>query len=189
MRLFVILAISLIANVANAAWHVDPNASTVSFATIKADNVGESHRFTHVTGTIADDGYVNIEIDLASVDTAVEVRDQRMRDILFQVMDFPAAVITTRIEPAALHTMSIGSSKVMNTEATVTVHGQSTAVTLAVRVSRLGENLVQIASEKLLIVNAAQFNLAAGVDELRKVAGLERISLAVPVSFVLELSR
>lgn len=40
-----------------------------------------------------------------------------------------------------------------------------------------------------IIVNANEFDLVAGIDKLREIAGLSSISQAVPVSFVLTLTQ
>jgi len=44
---------------------------------------------------------------------------------------------------------------------------------------------VMVASTKPLIVDAAKFGMTEGVEKLREIAGLQSISNAVPVSFVM----
>ena len=55
--------------------------------------------------------------------------------------------------------------------------------------ARSGDSTLLVATRKPVVVNAPAFNLTDGVEALRAIAGLPNISLAVPVSFVLEFER
>ena len=74
----------LLTNAAQAQWSLDNDSSTLSFVTVKADHVGEVHTFDHLTGTIEDDGAVVITIELASVNTMIDIRNERMQAMLFE---------------------------------------------------------------------------------------------------------
>jgi hypothetical protein len=58
-------------------------------------------------------------------------------------------------------------------------------VTAQVTVARLGTERLLVASERPLLLDAADVGLTAGVEKLRAIAGLASINPAVPVSFVL----
>jgi len=47
---------------ATASWTLDNDASQLSFVSVKAGDAGEVHRFTQLTGAVADDGNATIEI-------------------------------------------------------------------------------------------------------------------------------
>ena len=67
-----------------AAWTLNGDDSTLSFISTKAVNVAEIHKFTTLSGGVDDTGNVTgISIALASVDTGIEIRDDRMREMLF----------------------------------------------------------------------------------------------------------
>ena len=161
---------------AQAAWTLDGEASTVSFVSTKAINVAEVHRFGELSGSVDADGQVMVSIGLASVDTAIELRDQRMREMLFQTDQFTLATVSAKVDAAAL-------------EGIVSLHGESRPIPMSVVVARTGDNSLLVTSEKPVVVNAPEFKLAEGVEALREVAGLPNISLAVPVSFVLSFSK
>jgi polyisoprenoid-binding protein YceI len=174
---------------AQAAWTLDGDASTVSFVTTKAINVAEAHRFGELSGSVDADGQIMVSIGLASVDTSIEIRDERMREMLFQTDQYSQATVSAKVDMAALEAMQPGQSESMTIEGMVSLHGESRPIPISVVVARSGADHLLVTSEKPVIVNATEFKLAEGVEALREVAGLPSISLAVPVSFVLSFSK
>ena len=77
----------LLAPPLQASWSLVNEASLITFVSIKKNSVAEVGHFKQVAGTIGDDGKVEMKIDLASVDTGIEVRDQRKR-VFDLVKDF-----------------------------------------------------------------------------------------------------
>jgi len=175
----------LLAGAANAAWTLNNDASRLSFISIKKDTVAEVHKFTHLSGSVDDEGGVDVTIQLASVDTAVPIRDERMRDILFQTNLFPTASVTAKVDPAEFTGLVAGQFRNTETEITVSLHGESKQYKAAVSVVKLRGGSLMVSSVYPIIVNAGDFELAKGVEELRKLADLPAISTAVPVSLLL----
>jgi len=54
-----------------------------------------------------------------------------------------------------------------------------------VKVARVGDHSLLVTTNRPVIVNAWEFALGEGVEALRAIAGLDSISMGVPVSFVL----
>ncbi len=79
-----LLLLSLTASQAFAGWTLDNTDSRLSFVTVKAQNVAEVHSFTQLSGEVDSTGIATVTIQLASVDTLIEIRDERMREVLFQ---------------------------------------------------------------------------------------------------------
>ncbi|MFT4816121.1 MAG: polyisoprenoid-binding protein YceI [Pseudohongiellaceae bacterium] len=176
------LAAILFAGAAQAHWSLDNDASSLSFVTVKAEHVAEVHTFDSLSGTIGDDGSVEITIELASVNTMIQIRNERMQEMLFETALFPDATITGSINLDALTGMDAGASVVRQIDFELSLHGQSVALAADVQITRTGEGVI-VSTLKPLIVMADSFSLAAGVEKLREVAGLPSISRAVPVSF------
>lgn len=172
----------LFAGAAQAHWSLDNDASSLSFVTVKAENVAEVHTFDSLSGTIGDAGDVEISIELASVNTMIAIRNERMQEMLFETSLFPDATITGSINLDALTDMQPGTSVARQIDFELSLHGQSVALAADVQITRTGEGVV-VSTLKPLIVMADSFALAAGVEKLREVAGLPSISRAVPVSF------
>ena len=141
--------------------------------------------FKSATGSVASSGDFTLSIDLDSVDTAIEIRDTRMREMLFETDQFPNATVVRSVDIEQINGLAVGESAKTTTEAQLMVHGANVALTVEMTVARLSESRLLVASEKPLIVNASQVALLEGVERLREVAGLPSISPAVPVTFVL----
>ena len=172
----------IVSATASAQWTLSNEASTLSFVTVKADHVAEVHTFDELSGAIGEDGSVSIEIALASVNTLVPIRNERMQSMLFETDLFPRATITSQINSDGLTNMALGSSEEIGLDFTLELHNQSQTYNATVLVSRQEAGLIAT-TLKPIVVNAESFDLVAGVEALREVAGLPSISRAVPVSF------
>lgn len=186
IRIFALASVAALAAVpAHADWKVDNDASRVSFVTTKAGQVAEVHRFKAIDGMIDNAGNVTVNLDLSSVDTLIPIRDERMRDILFEVAEFPKATLTGKVENSALSGLSDGDTTTMTVEGSLSMRGQTLPITFDFHVAKLSPSRIVVSTLQPVIVNASQVDLADGVEELREVAGLPSISPAVPVSAVL----
>ena len=169
---------------ADAHWSLDNASSTLSFVTVKAEHIAEVHTFDVLSGSIDDAGEVKITIELASVNTMIQIRDERMQAMLFETNLFPDASITGKVDLEAITAMNPGASEVMEVEMTLSLHGASIALTAELMVTRL-ESGVMASTLKPIIVTADSAGLVAGIEALREVVGLPSISRSVPVSFTL----
>lgn len=170
---------------AGAQWTLDNSDSRLSFVSTKAGAAAEAHHFNSLSGEIDERGNVTLTIDLDSVDTAIEIRDERMREMLFETDKYPTATLAATLDLAALKALSPGASMNMVTEGQLMLHGTTLSLTTDLSLMRLSDSRIVALSRKPVIVNASQVGLIEGVERLREVAGLPSISPAVPVSFIL----
>ncbi|MDA0687928.1 MAG: YceI family protein [Proteobacteria bacterium] len=177
-----VLVASLFSSLASAHWSLNNDASTLSFVTVKAEHVAEVHTFDVLSGEIADDGSVEITIELASVNTLIPIRNERMQAMLFETNMFPEATITADIDLDGFTAMTPGASEAIQLNFSLNMRETSRSYTADVLVTRLENGLVA-STLKPVVVTAEQFDLITGVEALREVAGLPSISRAVPVSF------
>ncbi len=168
-----------------AAWTLNNDASQVSFVSVKAGDAGEVHRFTQITGGLSSNGDATVVIQLASVDTLIPLRDDRMRELLFQTELFPTANLSANIDMAVLNAIEPGESMDMTANLKLDLRNQQVELPAEMIVARLGDDRLMVSSRKPVIVNAASVDLVNGIEALREVANLPSISKAVPVSFVL----
>ena len=180
--IFCFVAVLFLASSAAAHWELDNNSSTLSFVTVKADHVGEVHTFDQLSGDINDDGSVQITIELASVNTLIDIRNERMQNMLFETNLFPQATISGEIDLDAVAAMDAGVSQAISVDFDLAIHGESSSYTADLLVTRT-ESGVLASTVKPIIVMADTHGLVSGVEALREVAGLPSISRAVPVSF------
>lgn len=168
-------------------WRVLGEESNVAFVTVKNGTVAEAHTFNRVSGVIHSDGTALIEIDLASVDTRIPIRDERMRKLLFAVDEYPKAVLTATLDLDAFAGLAAGESVAAEVEGSLQMHGASVPLGLDVWVTRLTPSKIRVSSRRPVIVNAEPLGLSGGIEALREIAGLASITPAVPVSFNLTL--
>jgi polyisoprenoid-binding protein YceI len=184
------LAASLLSTSVMAGdWQVNQEHSRVSFISIKKADIAEVHHFKHVAGSLTDAGAFSLSIDLISVDTGIEIRDQRMQTVLFEVAQFPKLILDAVVNPKLLAGLKVGDTLTTQVEATISLHGQKQQKSFEVLVAKLSDKKMVISSLAPVIVQANEFGLGSGVEKLKEMAGLPSISLAVPVSFVLTLAQ
>ncbi len=173
----------------DGAWQVDSEASRLSYVSVKAGEIAETNRFERLTGSVSPSGDAVIEIDLSSVDTGVEIRDERMRDIFFEVASNPSATVTADIDPSAFEVLGIGESVTQPLEGTLSVRGIDAPFATDVTVTRVGPDRVLAVSDEPIIVEAGRYDLIDRLGQLQELAGLPSITPAVPVTFLLALER
>ena len=173
---------------ASADWHLVSEESRLTFVSTKADELAEVHTFNTMTGSVTPEGAATIEIALDSVDTAIELRDERMRAMLFETETHPTLTITSETALDAFSEMEGGDRKRIEADITVGLHGVENAYFADLFVTRVGADKVLVESASPVLVHAADFELDGGLEALREVAALPSISPAVPVSvsFVFE---
>ena len=168
-------------------WRVDAARSTLGFATVKNVAVGEGHQFSRLSGDISASGLASLNVDLASVDTGIEIRDQRIRELLFEVARFPQARVETQVNMADVLKLAPGQSVLIPLELRLRVREVETTLSTMVRAERLSATRVQVSTIRPVIVNTDALGLTEGVERLRNIAGLQAISPVVPVSLLLSL--
>ncbi|KPZ72593.1 YceI-like domain protein [Shewanella sp. P1-14-1] len=172
-----------------ADWQVKQGHSKVSFISVKKGDIAEVHDFKQVSGSLTPEGAFNLTIELVSVDTGIEIRDERMQTMLFEVAKYPQVKLNSVINPKLLTDLSVGSTLMTQIDGTIDLHGKTRQMSFDVLVAKLSDTKMVVSSLAPVIVQANDFDLVEGVNKLREIAGLSSISLAVPVSFVLTLSQ
>lgn len=172
-------------NVFAAQWQLDSNNSRLSFISIKKSNIAEIHQFKKLQGQLDPQGQLTVVIDLASVDTNIAVRDQRMKEFFFEVDTFSTATITATIDDEILDSIAEGASTLVTVDAILDLHGQTKSLAIDVIITRLVSAKLSVVSAQPIVLNIADFSLVAGVEKLMELAKLPSISHAIPVSFYL----
>lgn len=187
MKLLTLLCLSLFCSQSFAAWVLDNAQSSLHFISTKKEHISEVHQFTQLSGSVSDEGQLSVEITLASVETGIDIRNQRMRENLFMVEHMPTAKLSAKL-PEALLNLQVGESSLATVSAQLTLNGQSKNIDVDVRVSRLSAQTLLADSVKPILIKADDYKLAEGVNVLKELAGLPGISLTVPVNFNLSFA-
>lgn len=169
----------------SASWSLDPAASRLSFVSVKAADVAEVHHFASLSGSVAADGNATITIPLDAVETNIDIRNERMRDILFEVARHPTATFTAQLDLTPLQKLAVGEQLRMPLSGELDLHGMKAPIQTQVTVTRAAADRVLVATLDPIVVNAGSFNLLPGLAELQKLANLPSITPDVPVTFQL----
>ena len=173
-----------------AGWAVDSDRSSISYLSTKMTaafrTVFESNRFKSFSGGVDDTGEAVLDIDLSSVDTGVQIRDERVREHVFDVRNHPRATIKLPVRELAERRHDAGYTQ--RVEATLTMRGVTREVRAEISVARVGDELVVQTTEPVL-VNAVDYGMLDGFGRLKELVGLFNIPTTIPVSFKLVLVR
>ena len=170
---------------AQANWYLDGESSRLSFISTKNAHIAEVQRFLVLHGKVSPKGLAQVEVELESINSGIPLRDERMRKELFEIQTFPEALITTQIDLRPINDLAPGAQLELRLPVTVNLHGKQQVYDAQLLATRLDDRRFQVVTLEPLIINAADFDLVAGLENLRKVAGLSAISLSVPVGAVL----
>ncbi len=190
MKIFLTLATTLLLSVTCAdsfAWTLNGSESSVSFVTVKKTNIGETHRFSDISGSI-NDGAARVVIKPDSVDTRVPIRDERMREFLFETQLYPTIEIIADVSEV-LETLKPGEKKLLTLDATLSLHGVSKPIALKIQTVRLSESTLLVSSTQPFLVRAKTFGMVEGITKLASLVNNLHISESVPVSFNMVFSQ
>jgi outer membrane protein OmpA-like peptidoglycan-associated protein len=147
-------------------WLLNSNASQFYMQTVKANSVFEVHRFTGLDGTIAANGDANVKIDLTSVLSGIDVRDVRMRFLLFETYKFPNAEVNAKLDMASLKALLTTTRLAYPLKFKLSLHGLSQEIEAPVTVTRLSDGAVSVATVKPIVITADAFGLGPGIAKL-----------------------
>jgi polyisoprenoid-binding protein YceI len=198
MRNSILLAAAIASGIAatssHAAWRVDSRQSTFTFVTAKAGSPGttgieEVQAFKQVGGSVGDDGKLDFSVDLASVETNIPLRNDRMKDLLFKVGIHPQAVFTGAIDARRFDALPVGATADVDLNGQLTIAGETRPLTANLRVVKLGSEALLVGTRMPIVVNLKDYGLQDGVEALRSVMNLNVLASSAPVSFSVVLRR
>lgn len=168
-----------------ADWTLDGAGSKLHFVSIKNNGTAEVHSFASLAGRVGAAGDAEVTIELDSVQTLIDIRNQRMREMLFETTRFPSATIRAQVDPDVLAVAAEGGVLTAELPITLALHGQEKSMTVPVLIVGDDKRQLRVFTTQPVLVNAADFGLAEGVAALQKVAGLQSIATSVPVTLQL----
>jgi outer membrane protein OmpA-like peptidoglycan-associated protein/polyisoprenoid-binding protein YceI len=170
-------------DILNQNWILDPSRSHVYMQTEKREGIIEKHQFTAVEGNVSRDGDATVRIDLNSLDTGVDLRNVRMRFLLFETYKFPYAEITARLDKAKLQELTTRSRITYPLTLRVNMHGIVREIQTSVSIARTSNATMEVATIEPIMVTAESFDFIKGIGKLADAMGGIRIVPSSPVSF------
>ena len=182
-------ATALFGTSAAEEWVLSSNESRINFVSVKAGEIPESNHFTNLSGAVSEDGAANIQIALDSVETNIDIRNERMRKFLFETDKHPTAAISASIDLDALENLQIGDRDEVAFVGELDLHGAREPIDATLIVTRIAEDRVLVETNDPIILYTDLFGLAKGVQKLMELASLPSITPAAPVTVSLVFER
>lgn len=168
-------------------WILQPETSALRFQSVKNQTKVESSSFATYTGLIDDTGLATIKVALDSVDTKVDLRNVRMRFLMFETFKFPEATISMQIDPATISDLEEVRRKVMMTPYTIDLHGVTVEKEAEIAVTLLDNNKVSVTSATPISLPLTDFDLMGGHEKLQNAAKVTIIpSATVTFDFIFD---
>ncbi|ELA08663.1 hypothetical protein MOMA_08896 [Moraxella macacae 0408225] len=156
---------------------------------VNGNNIPETGRFTDYSAVLDKQGNLNMKINLASVDTDIAIRDQRLVEWLFETDKFATAVISADLDPATINNLPLNSPLTLTQPIKLEMHGQQADLVGELTITRTGSHTIVVETQKPIEINIESFNMTEGLERLRDVMALAGINVTVPVTFKGEFSR
>lgn len=173
--------------IAGDVWTLSGEESKVAFGSIKKDTVGEVHHFKGLSGTVDDEGKVSVVIDVASVETWIDIRNERMQKMVFDAA--PKAMLSAQVDATALEKLKAGDTTTADVEGTLTLNGKEIAIETSLFIARLGEDKMLAATDEMIMLQAKEAGIDEGITKLMEVAKLPGITRVSPVTLRLVFNR
>ncbi|MGZ2257913.1 YceI family protein [Roseobacter sp. A03A-229] len=165
----------------HATWTSVEADSSVAFGSIKSNEFGEIHHFSGVSGTVSEAGELAVTIDLASVETNIDIRNERMMEHVFQAGK-ATAKLTGAVDMEAVNGLDVGATTLVDVEGTLAFAGLETDVETPMLVARLADNRVLVTTADFIMLSTEDLGITAGVDKLMELASLDSITRVTPVT-------
>ena len=149
-------------------WAVDSRQSSVSFIMSKKGTVVEIGSFSSLQGTIDEAGQGEFVLDMRSVSTGTDIRDVRLRFLLFEVQKFQNAEISFDLDQAALAGLRDRDMREFTQPVVVSFRDNRVTYDADLRVHALDDDLVSVSLRKPIVVTASDFDLAEGFTKLEE---------------------
>jgi len=151
-------------------WVLDSESSSLTFQTIKNSSKLETSSFASYQGEIDDNGSASVRIQLDSVDTKVDLRNVRMRFLLFETFKFAQATVTATVNPESISGLFQEQRIQLPLSFELDLHGVTQPLEVQTIVTVLASNQVSVASAAPISIPTSLFDLDEGVRKLEEAA-------------------
>ena len=172
---------------AKGNWALDGEQSKVAFASVKKDTVGEVHHFSGLSGSVDESGMVTVDIDVASIETWIDIRNERIRE--FVLNGAPKVTLTAQIDTAKLEALAVGETTTTDVDGKLKLNGADYDIEASLFIARLTEDRMVAVTDEMIMLSTEDMGIDKGVDTLMKLADLPGITRVSPVTLRLVFNR
>ena len=183
------VALLLISLPSWANWQFVPEHSVVYAVSTKSQGIAEVHQFAIAHAKLTPQGKFSMALELASVMSGIEHRNQLLQDVLFEVAKYPRATLTAEVAEQWLAELPVAKVVLMSLPAKLQLHGVQQELELQLSVVKLSEQQIWVTNAKPLILNLNTFGFAKGLHKLAQLSSLESIAAMTPMNFSLLLEK
>ncbi|MDO1508829.1 MULTISPECIES: YceI family protein [unclassified Neisseria] len=152
-------------------------------------SVTEQSRFTASQAMLGKDGEFKMEVDLSSVNTGIEIRDQRLKDWVFETAKFAKANVTGKVDVDTVNKLAIGETVNLKQPLVLDIHGKQINLEADLSAQRISADKIMVSTLSPVLLDVKAMDMVGGVAQLVEVMGLSSIVQQVPVSFNAEFTR
>lgn len=175
----------------NADWVL--KNSDISFTSTKIDKkkngIEETGQFTEHSALFNKKGQFRMEIDLDSLDTGITIRDQRIKEWMFETEKFTTATITADLNAEQINQLTLNESIQITQPAVLNLHGMTSDLEIDLTITRTAPSALSVSTNKPVILSIENFGMSDGLQKLTEVMGLFEIKPTIPVTFKGEFFR
>ena len=176
-------AVALMSTMAHAGdWTLSADESKIAFGSVKKDKVGEVHHFTGLEGSVAEDGTASVSIDVTTLETWIDIRNERMLKHVFDSVNFPKVSIATTIDMDEVSALKPGESTTVTAETVIGLTGNEVEVEAELFVLAVSDTKVLVTSDEMLMLSTEELGVTPGIDKLMELAKLPSITRSTPVT-------
>ncbi len=185
-RAFLAVLLLVAASGVNAL-ELDGAKSQLKVTSIKNDRVAELFSFSEVSGSLNEEsGEALIIVALNSIDSGIDIRDQRMKKYLFNTDRYKTAEFRARVDVQALKSLTPGEPRSMRLSGELSISGKTLPIHFATQVTKLSGGAISVVTVEPAFIDSNAVEMAPGIEKLRSLAGLKNINLSVPVTFAVQ---
>lgn len=172
---------------AAADWSVNSSQSSLNFVSVKNDVVAETHSFKDLTGSVTEAGDFAVAIPAMSIDTMIPIRNERILEHVLTAKQYATINAKGKVDSKVLTGLKTGDSVVVDQALDLTLLTKTQSLTAKVKVTKVSDSQLVVTTVAPIMLDVNKFELNAGVEKLRELAGLKSISPMVPTTFSLVL--
>lgn len=172
---------------AAADWSVNSAQSSLNFVSVKNDVVAETHSFKDLTGSLTEAGDFAVAIPAMSIDTMIPIRNERILEHVLTAKQYATINAKGKVDSKVLAGLKTGESVVVDQALDLTLLTKTQSLTAKVKVTKVSDSQLVVTTVAPIMLDVNKFELNAGVEKLRELAGLKAISPLVPTTFSLVL--
>ncbi|MEM1162926.1 MAG: YceI family protein [Pseudomonadota bacterium] len=163
-------------------WTLNSGQSKIAFGSVKSEEIGEAHHFTNLSGQVGADGTATVAIDVSSLETWIDIRNERMLEHVFNAVSFPVAKIEAQIDMAAVEKLQPGDTAILSTEGVLSIVGSDVEIDAELFVIVISDSKVMVTTDEMIMLATEDLGITAGIDKLMALADLPSITRVTPVT-------